>query len=76
MTDNRVLVDNVGNYASSTGTVYLVGLQVDSITGGQTFIKVSAVSANQSLVVPQRNDVLDFDESRSQTTGILTTATN
>jgi hypothetical protein len=76
LTDNRVLVDNVGNYASSTGTVYLVGLQVDSITGGQTFIKVSAVPANQSLVVPQRNDVLSFDDSRSQTTGILTTATN
>jgi hypothetical protein len=76
LTDNRVLVDNVGNYASSTGTVYLVGLQVDSITGGQTFIKISAVPANQSLLVPQRNDVLNFDDSRSQTTGILTTATN
>ena len=76
LTDNQVLVDNVGNYAPSTGYVYLVGLQVDSITGGQTFVKVSVVPANQSLTVPQRNDVLEYDESRSQTTGILTTATN
>lgn len=76
LTDNRVLVDNVGNYAPSTGYVYLVGLQIDSITGGQTFLKLSVVPANQSLLVPQRNDVLEYDESRSQITGITTTATN
>ena len=76
LTDNRVLIDNVGSYESGTGAINLVGLQVDSITGGQTFIKISAVPANQSVLTPLRNDVLVYDESRSQTTGVITTATN
>lgn len=73
--DNTVLVDDVGYYTNS-GDIHLVGLQVDSLISGQTQIKISALPANQSAVVPLRNDVLEFDETASQSTGILTTATN
>lgn len=75
LNDNRVLVDNVGSF-DVNGVVSFVGLQIDSITGGQTTVKISALPANQSAITPQRNDVLSYDESRSQTTGIITTATN
>ena len=76
LTDNNVIVDNVGSFSSTGGTVNIVGLQVDSITGGQTFVKISAEPANQAFISPQRNDILEFDESRSKATGVLTTATN
>jgi hypothetical protein len=75
LNDNRVLVDNVGSF-DVNGVVSFVGLQIDSITGGQTTVKISVLPANQSAITPQRNDVLNYDESRSQTTGIITTATN
>ena len=73
--DNTVLVDDVGYYTNA-GDIHLVGLQVDSLISGQTQIKLSAVPANQSAIVPLRSDVLEYDESSSQSTGILTTATN
>ena len=73
--DNTVLIDDIGYYTNA-GDVHLVGLQVDSLISGQTQIKVSVVPANQSSIVPLRNDVLEYDESSSQSTGILTTATN
>ena len=76
LTDNNVIVDNVGSFSSTGGTINIVGLQVDSITGGQTQIKLSAIPSNQAFVTPKRNDILEFDESRSKATGILTTATN
>ena len=73
--DNTVLVDDIGYYTNA-GDIHLVGLQVDSLISGQTQIKLSAVPANQSAIVPLRSDVLEYDESSSQSTGILTTATN
>ena len=73
--DNTVLVDDIGYYTNA-GDIHLVGLQVDSLISGQTQIKLSAIPANQSAIVPLRSDVLEYDESSSQSTGILTTATN
>jgi len=73
--DNRVIADDVGYYTTD-GNIHLVGLQVDSLIAGQTQIKISAVTANQSAIVPTRNDVLEYDESASKVTGVLTTATN
>ena len=59
----EVIVDNVGSYA--TDTVSIVGLQVDAIPSGDTFIKVSVVPENQSFVTPLRQDVLNHDVSNS-----------
>ena len=59
----EVIVDNVGSYA--TDTVSIVGLQVDAIPSGDTFIKVSVVPENQSFVTPLRQDVLNHDVSES-----------
>ena len=59
----EVIVDNVGSYA--TDTVSIVGLQIDAIPSGDTFIKVSVVPENQSFVTPLRQDVLNHDVSNS-----------
>lgn len=61
--DREVLVDNVGDYTDDT--VKIVGLQVDTINGSDAFVKVSATPANQSVLTPFRNDIVEFDESRS-----------
>jgi len=61
--NTEVIVDNIGSYA--TDTVSIVGLQIDSIPSGDTFIKVSVVPENQSFVTPLRQDVLNHDVSNS-----------
>ena len=61
--NTEVIVDNIGSYA--TDTVSIVGLQVDAIPSGDTFIKVSVVPENQSFVTPLRQDVLNHDVSNS-----------
>jgi len=76
LSDNSVLVDNVGSYDASEGTVSIVGLQVDDIAGGTDFIKLAVVPANQSVVTPQRNDVLEFDEGRTIARAVTVSATN
>ena len=58
-TSGTVIVDNIGEYTGDT--VRLVGLQVDALTSGNSFIKLSAVPANQSAISPQRQDVIVLD---------------
>jgi hypothetical protein len=60
-----VIIDNIGDYSSDV--VRLVGLQVDSLTSGDSFIKLSAVPANQSAISPQRQDVLVLDSAKTFT---------
>jgi hypothetical protein len=76
LADNTVLVDNVGSYNPQEGTVSIVGLTVDSIAGGQTFVKVSVTPANQSAITPERNYILAHDEPKSFARGVLVTAQN
>lgn len=61
--DSEIIVDNVGDYTGDT--VKIVGLQVDEITGSGSFIKLNATPANQSVLTPFRQDVVEHDESRS-----------
>ncbi len=60
-----VIIDNIGDY--SNDVVRLVGLQVDSLTSGDSFIKLSAVPANQSAISPLRQDVLVLDSAKTFT---------
>ena len=63
--DDTVFVDNVGEYAPATGIVTLTGLLVDSIIGGNSFIKISAVAANESFSSPGQNQIVVYDEGPS-----------
>jgi len=62
---NTVLVDNVGEYEPSTGFVKITGLLVDSIIGGNDFIKISAVAANESFSSPGQNQIVVYDDGPS-----------
>jgi|TARA_B100000902_G_scaffold116366_1_gene117149 hypothetical protein len=63
--DNTVLVDNIGEYFPATGIVSIVGLTVDSIIGGNDFIKISGVAANESFSSPGQNQIVVYDEGPS-----------
>ena len=72
----EVLVDSVGEYNSANGIVNIVAFNPNSVVGGVNFIKLSVVPANQSAVVPQRNDILKYDTEKSFSSPVLVTATN
>jgi len=61
-----VIVDNIGDYSGDT--INIVGLQIDSILGADTFLKVSATPANQSAISPLRQDIVTLDIDKSKTT--------
>tara|TARA_B110000977_G_scaffold25237_1_gene31057 strand:+ start:54231 stop:56054 length:1824 start_codon:yes stop_codon:yes gene_type:complete len=67
--------DNIGSYNSATGIVSIVGLNVNSVIGGNQFIKVSVVPANQSAISPLRNDILEYDSGPSFATGVVVSTT-
>jgi hypothetical protein len=70
-TDDGIQVNNIGTYNATTGVVSITGFAPVSITGGQTYIRLSVVPANESTVIPLRNYVLNIDTNRSFASGIL-----
>jgi len=62
---DTVYIDNIGEYEPSTGLVKLVGIKVDSIVGGNNFIKISADAANPSVSSPGQNQIVVFDDGPS-----------
>ena len=66
-----VEVDNVGEYIPELGTLSLTGFNPTSITAGEDFLKISALPANTSTIVPLRNYVLDLDEEPTFASGIV-----
>jgi len=71
-----VEVDNIGNFDPSTGKVTINFFNPTSIVGGGSEIKLAAVPANQSAISPVRNEILEYDSTRSLVKVITTTATN
>ena len=61
--NSEIVVDNVGSYTGDT--ISIVGLQIDAIPTGESFIKITATPENQSFVTPFRQDVLKHDLQRS-----------
>lgn len=74
LSDLSVAVDNVGSFNPVTGTVNIVGLRPEEIIGGEDYIKISAVPANQSAIAPVRNDILKRDAVNSFITPVVVTA--
>jgi hypothetical protein len=70
-TDDGIQVNNIGTYNATTGVVSITGFAPVSITGGQTYIRLSVTPANESTVIPLRNYVLNIDTNRSFASGIL-----
>lgn len=64
--------DNVGSFDASAGKINIVGLKLDIAST----LKISAVPANQSNIVPVREYILDIDTTRLNAKGISTSASN
>lgn len=71
-----VLVDSVGTYNPTTSIVNIVSLNPSNVVGGVSYIKLSATPANLSVITPQRNDVLKFDQDISFASPEIVSATN
>ena len=76
VTTATVLVDNVGSYNAAAGTINLSGWRPASIPGGVNFVKVKAIPANESAVVPNREEILEYDPAESFARVVVTSATN
>lgn len=63
--DGDIVITNIGTYNAVNGSVNIVSLAPTSIIGALTYIKISAVPANQSTVRPLRNYVLTLDTEKS-----------
>jgi len=76
LTTNKPIVDNVGSYNADLGKVEIVGLQVDQVIGGNNYIKLAVVPANQSVILPTREYILNHDSARSVARAVITDADN
>lgn len=63
--NNNPVIDNIGSYTPNTAAVQLVGFAPGVISSGDTFIKISAVPANDNVLKPLRNYYFDIDPSTS-----------
>lgn len=73
--DQSIEADNIGSYSAATGIVSIVGLRVQSVIGGDAFIKVTATPGNQSAISPLRNDILEYDRGPSFASAVTVTTT-
>ena len=69
-----IIVDNIGSYSTTTGILSIVGFTPNGLLGGTTFIKISATPANQSAIVPERNNIINYDPDASTFTAVATEA--
>jgi len=72
--DLTVIVSDIGSFDASAGSVTLTGF-APTDTGGNTYLKISVVPANQSAVAPVRNNVIGYDDARSSIRTTVTSAT-
>lgn len=68
---NDKVVTNVGYYDAVTGKVVISGFAPSSISGGLSYIRLSALPANQSTIRPLRNYILDIDTTLSFASAII-----
>ena len=70
-TNETVIVDNVGTYNESNGSIKLngFGTTLTAITGGS--IKISAVPANQETIKPLRNYIFNVDNTKNIAIGTI-----
>jgi hypothetical protein len=68
--EDRVVVDNIGQYFPITGEVRIVGFAPQSIQTGAA-INLTVIPANQSTIRPLRNYILDLNSSSTSARGVL-----
>jgi len=69
-----VIVDNIGSFSTSTGVLSIVALKPTGFLDASTEIKISVTPANQSAIVPERNNIINYDPDASTFTAVTTEA--
>ena len=64
------LVDNIGSYSATDGTVSLVTFTGTLITG--SYIRITALPANPSVINPLRSSIIRYDAQASRARAVLT----
>ena len=72
--NGSVLVDNIGSYSGDTVTINYFTPR--SIVNNVSYIKLSALPANQSAISPARNFIIVQDEGSSTVNAVTTVAEN
>lgn len=75
LNNNTVVVDNIGSYSPGASTINIIGLNIQSIIGGEDYIQIKAKPANESAISPLRNDILNYDSDPSFTSGVIVSTT-
>jgi hypothetical protein len=65
----NVIRDNVGEYDPAAGRIELNGFAPTAITSGTSFLKISAKPADESVIRPLRNYIIQLDEDASFASG-------
>ena len=71
-----VIVDNIGSYNSNSGLLNIVGFRPTAFLGSATEIKLGVKPANQSVLAPERQNIIKYDESLSTISAVTTEADN
>lgn len=58
--DGTIVVNNIGNYDPTTGTIYLYAFFPDGILSGNDYIRIAATPSNDLSIKPLRNSVISL----------------
>jgi hypothetical protein len=68
--NGKVLLDNIGYYDATNGIITLSNFTGTIITG--SYIKITAIPANQAVINPLRNNILLYDATASTARAVIT----
>ena len=71
-----IIVDNIGSFNTATGVLTITAFRPTGVLGGSSDIKIAALPANQSAIVPERNNIIKYDANASTITAVTTEADN
>ncbi len=68
---DNVLLDNVGEYNASSGTISINAFEPSQITTGHSYLIFSIVPEQDSVIKPLRNYILKLDTAKSSATATV-----
>ena len=71
-----ILVDNIGSFDVISGVLTIVAFRPTGLLGGSGNIKIAVLPANQSAIVPERNNIIKYDANASAIIAVTTEADN
>ena len=71
-----ILVDNIGSFDVISGILTIVAFRPTGLLGGAANIKIAVLPANQSAIVPERNNIIRYDGNASTIVAVTTEADN